>query len=295
MAGRTAWFPGHMAKGTRRLEELLEKLDLVLEVRDARAPELTASPLAGQIAAAKKPLWLVMTKRDLADQEATAQWLEFYQKKGQKGQKGERRAWALNLLVDQGAALKQAFQKAKPPYRELRLAVVGIPNVGKSALLNLLVGKRAAPVGGVPGITRGVSWYRGQDYLVVDSPGILDPRGGAAVQKAMAWLGCSRADVIGGYDAVAWSLVDFLGRQGLWEPVERKWSVALQADPTATLEALGRRLGCLVSGGAVDFTLTGRRLVESFAAGKLGQVSLERPGRLALDALQAREQEELEP
>ena len=76
MAGRTAWFPGHMAKGTRQLEELLDKLDVVVEVRDARAPELTASPLTKKFAR-RKPVWIVMTKRDLADKDVTAQWLGY--------------------------------------------------------------------------------------------------------------------------------------------------------------------------------------------------------------------------
>ena len=126
MAGRTAWFPGHMAKGTRQLEELLDKLDVVVEVRDARAPELTASPLTKKFAR-RKPVWIVMTKRDLADKDVTAQWLGYYKN-------NKREAWAFDLLSRQIAPLKQAFTRCKPQYRELRVAVVGIPNVGKSAV-----------------------------------------------------------------------------------------------------------------------------------------------------------------
>ena len=186
--------------------------------------------------------------------------------------------------------MKQAFTHCKPKYRELRVAVVGIPNVGKSALLNLLIGKKSAPVGGIPGVTRGVSWYRGGDFLVVDSPGILDPRSGAAIQKALAWLGCSKADVIGGYDTVACSLIDYLQRQGLWRFIEEKWGVPADPEDTvAVLEAVGRRLGCLVSGGMVDYTLAGRRFLESFSTGKLGKFSLESPTMPAAEKLQAPE------
>ncbi len=277
MAGRTSWFPGHMAKGTRQLEEILGKLDIVLEVRDARAPELTASPLSKRLAA-RKPIWIVMTKKDLADPGATAAWLGWYKNRG-------REAWAFDLLTGRAASLRQAFSRRKPPYRELRLAVVGIPNVGKSALLNILVGKRAAAVGGIPGVTRGVSWYRGGDCLVVDSPGILDPKSGAAAQKALAWLGCSKADVIGGHDAVALALVDFLIRRGLWERVAQKWGVPGGLSSADALEAVGRRLGCVSGGGNVDLALAGRRFLESFAAGKTGRVSLETPGALAFDLL----------
>lgn len=285
MAGRTAWFPGHMAKGTRQLEALADKLDVIVEVRDARAPDLTASPLTRKLSA-KKPVWIVLSKKDLADPETTRQWLSYYRNR-------RREAWAFSLLSRQIGPLRQAFSRCKPPHRELRVAVVGIPNVGKSALLNLLVEKKAATVGGIPGVTRGVSWYRGGDFLVVDSPGILDPRSDAAVQKALAWLACSKADVIGGYDSVACSLIDFLQKQGLWGLVEKKWGVsAVPDDSVAVLESIGRRLGCLVGGGAVDFTLAGRRFLESFSTGKLGPVSLERPGAPVSDALTATDEEE---
>lgn len=215
MAGRTAWYPGHMAKGARQLGELLEKLDLIIEVRDARAPELTASPLAESFGR-HKPLWIVLTKRDLAVDSITDEWVSFYKNKG-------RQVWAFDLLSQQLTAMKSAFAKAKPAYHELRLAVMGIPNVGKSALLNLLVGRKTAAVGGIPGVTRGVSWYRGSGYLAVDSPGILNPRSGAAVERALSWLGCSRPDVIGGWDSVAVSLIEFLQRRQLWSVVSNKW------------------------------------------------------------------------
>ncbi len=287
MAGRTTWFPGHMAKGTRQLSNLLDKLDVIVEVRDARAPELTASPVTKKFAG-RKPVWIVMTKRDLAGSDATAQWISYYRNK-------RREVWAFDLLSRQISPLRQAFTRCKPKYRELRVAVVGIPNVGKSALLNLLVGKKAAPVGGIPGVTRGVSWYRGGDFLVVDSPGILDPRSGAAVQKALAWLGCSKADVIGGYDTVACALIDFLQKQDLWHFVEEKWGVpADPGDTVAVLDGIGRRLGCLVSGGMVDYTLAGRRFLESFSTGKLGSFSLETPSSQAMEKLAPSDDDEEE-
>lgn len=267
-----------MAKGTRQLEEIIGKLDIIIEVRDARAPELTASPFVKKMAR-RRPVWIVLTKRDLADSSITDQWISFY-----KGKK--RQIWAFNLLSQQLTPLKQEILRKKPKYRELRIAVVGIPNVGKSALLNLLVGKKAATVGGVPGITRGVSWYRGGGFLVVDSPGILDPSSGAEIQKALAWLACSKPDVIGGYDTVAVTLIDYLQKQKLWGPIKEKWGIEENPDDNVeVLEAVGRRLGCLVSGGRVDLIASGRRFLESFSTGKLGKFSLETPSSLASDAL----------
>ncbi|MDY3868032.1 MAG: GTPase, partial [Pyramidobacter sp.] len=227
------------------------------------------------------------TKRDLAGDAETGRWLDYYRNNK------HREAWAFDLLSRQISSLKQAFARHKPAHRELRVAVVGIPNVGKSALLNLLIGKKSAVVGGIPGVTRGVSWYRGGDFLVVDSPGILDPHSGAAAQRALAWLGCSKADVIGGYDTVACSLTDFLRQNGMWGIVEKKWGIpAGDGDSVVLLEAVGRRLGCLVSGGAVDYTLAGRRFLESFATGKFGKFSLETPSSRVMNLLGADDEAE---
>lgn len=278
MAGRTAWFPGHMAKGSRALADMLGKLDVVIEVRDARAPHLTSSPLAERLGR-EKPRWIVLTKKDLAEDSATNQWISSLRN-------SNKEVWAFNLLSSRIEGLRRAIAASRPKYRELRLAVFGIPNVGKSALLNLLLGKKAAPVGGIPGVTRDVNWYKGQDCLVVDSPGILDPHSGARVQQALAWLGCSKSDVIGGHDRVALGLIEFLLARDLWHVVERRWNVARQDDAMMLFEALGRRLGCLVSGGRIDYELTGRRFLESFASGRIGALSLERPDCLALDLLQ---------
>jgi len=272
MSGRTVWFPGHMAKGTRKLEGLVGKLDLILEVRDARAPEVTASPLAPSMSKIC-PVWKVLTKSDLADKKVTDAWLSLYRK-------GSGKAWAVDLLKGKIEPMRRELLKASPSHRELRLAVVGIPNVGKSALLNCLVGKKSASVGGIPGVTKGVSWYKGRGFLVVDSPGILDPKSDEHIQKALAWLGCSKAEVIGGYDAVSFRLVEFLLEKDLWYVVKDAWGVDSGEDPYETLESLGRRLGCLLPGNKVDFTLAGRRFLEAFSSGKLGAFSLERPGDL---------------
>lgn len=272
MSGRTVWFPGHMAKGTRKLGELVGKLDLILEVRDARAPEVTGSPLISSLSKIC-PVWKVLTKSDLADSSVTSQWLDLYRKSKSK-------AWAVDLLKGKIDPLRKELEKEIPAHRELRMAVVGIPNVGKSALLNCLVGKKTATVGGIPGVTKGVSWYKGRGFLVVDSPGILDPKSDEHIQKALAWLGCSKAEVIGGYDAVAYTLVEFLMDKGLWSVVQNTWGVEPGEDAYETLESIGRRLGCLLPGNKVDLTLSGRRFLDAFSSGKLGAVSLERPGKV---------------
>lgn len=268
--GRTVWFPGHMARGQKRLFEVVANLDAVVEVRDARAPVLTASPLSERLAR-MKPVVLVLSRRDLAEEAKTVRWLEHFRKSG-------RTALAFNLRQDRFDALKAELQRYKPSHRDLRVGVVGIPNVGKSLFLNGLVGRNASRVGALPGITRGVEWFRGQGVLVVDSPGILQARTGLKTGRALSWLGCNRADVIGSFESCALALIAFLGGQGLWTVVEKAWGVPLDpAGPEATLDALGRRLGCLVSGGSVDAGAAARKFLESFASGRLGRVTLELP------------------
>jgi len=267
---RTVWFPGHMAKGTRKLSELSGKLDLLLEVRDARAPEATSSPMVRNLSR-EILVWTILAKRDLAAEETTKEWLRFFEKRGGK-------AWALNLLAPKVDTLRRALVSVAPPHREVRLAVVGIPNVGKSLLLNALVGKSLAKVGGIPGITRGVAWYKGSGLLVVDSPGILDPHSGEIAHRKLAWLGCSKADVIGGFDVVAMELITFLKTTGRWKLIFDAWGVPDEEESAdEALERIGRRLGCLVAGGRVDIEQAGRRLVDAFSRGALGPVSLESP------------------
>lgn len=268
--GRTVWFPGHMARGQKRLFEVVANLDAVVEVRDARAPALTASPLSERLAR-MKPVVLVLSRRDLAEEAKTVRWLENFRKSG-------RTALAFNLRQDRLDALKAELHRYKPSHRDLRIGIVGIPNVGKSLFLNGLVGRNASRVGALPGITRGVEWFRGQGVLVVDSPGILQAKTGLKTGRALSWLGCNRADVIGSFESCALALIAFLGDQGLWPVVEKAWGVTLDpAGPEATLDALGRRLGCLVSGGSIDPGAAARKFLESFSSGRLGRVTLELP------------------
>lgn len=268
--GRTVWFPGHMARGQKRLFEVISNLDALIEIRDSRAPQLTASPLSDQLAG-MKPVIVVLSRRDLAEEPKTSRWLEHFRKKGLS-------ALAYNLRQDRFDQLKGELSRYKPSHRDLRLGVVGIPNVGKSLFLNGLVGRNASRVGALPGITRGVEWFRGQGVLVVDSPGILGARTGVKVGRALSWLGCNRADVIGSFETSATALIAFLGNTGLWPVVEKAWSVPLdESGPEGTLENLGRRLGCLVAGGAVDREAAARKFLESYSTGRLGRVTLELP------------------
>lgn len=267
---RTVWYPGHMAKGTRKLNELAAKLDLIVEVRDARAPASTSSPLIKYLAKIK-PVIHVLSRKDLAEPEKLKSWLNSL-----------KHTYAADLRKRDGLNnIKKAILKFKPSHREVRLAVVGIPNVGKSLLLNSLIGKSNAGVGNIPGITKSVSWYKNEGMLIVDSPGILDPHAEAGAHLILSWLGCAKAEVVGGYENAAISLIKFLRANDMQNliPIEIE-----NESPAIILEDIGKKYGCLISGGRVNMELAGQKFIEAFSSGRLGAVCLEVPdGQRAVD------------
>lgn len=260
---RTVWYPGHMAKGSRKLRELADRLDVIVEVRDSRAPASTSSPLAKSLAKLK-PIIRVLSRKDLADPAKLSLWLNSL-----------KFSYSADLRNREGLPqIRRAIMKFKPQHREVRLAVLGIPNVGKSLLLNSLVGKSSASVGNIPGITKSVSWYRNDGMLIVDSPGILDPHAEPGAHMMLSWLGCAKADVVGGWENAAISLVKFLTLNDM------AGMIPVEADeiPGVTLELVGRKYGCLVSGGRVNMELAGQKFIEAFSSGRLGKFCLEIPG-----------------
>ena len=268
-----------MAKGKRQLEDLSLSLDLLLEVRDARAPILTASPMLKDFPQ-KLTVWTVLSKSDLANPDITREWIAHIES-------GGGRVWALDLRKDVPQSLKKAILQLTPEssskriYREVRLAVAGTPNVGKSMLLNRLVGRRAAVVGGIPGVTKGVAWFKGQGCLIADSPGILDPHSDARAHRMLSWLSSTKGQVIGSWLNHACECIAFLQRKGL----EGCFTGTFGIDPADTvqephlvLELIARRIGRLLPGGVPDLESAGMYLIDALATGKLGRISLESPG-----------------
>ncbi|MCF0248220.1 MAG: 50S ribosome-binding GTPase [Synergistes sp.] len=266
---RTVWYPGHMAKGRRQLESLAKNIDLLIEVRDARAPRLTSSPMLS-LFAPKIDTLAVLSKADLANEKITKEWTEYLKDKGLP-------AWPLDLRKGGMSGIMRALAAKKPSFRDLRIAVVGTPNVGKSMLINQLAGRKAAAVGGIPGVTKGVSWFKGPGFLLVDSPGILDPHSDARAHRLISWMGSSRGQVIGNFEEHAKECIKFLIAKDLWNGVEKAWGVKAEGEPYEILENIGRRLGKIRSGGEVDAEAAGRAFIDAFAAGKFGRMSLERP------------------
>ncbi|EHM09572.1 putative GTPase [Thermanaerovibrio velox DSM 12556] len=269
--GRTVWYPGHMAKGRRQLEALMESLDLWLEVRDARAPLLTSSPFMESLRGLNR--WVVLSKADLADPDVTDRWVSHFKDLGIP-------CWALDSRKQIPSSMRRAMKELKPSHRDLRVAVVGVPNVGKSALLNHVIGRSSAKVGAMPGVTRGLSWFRGDGVMVVDSPGVLDPRSGGLVQRRLSWLNAVKGTVIASPLDLALDCVGCLMSLGLWGTVASKWNLdpGLE-DPMAAMEAVAERLGKRAKGGLLDLDGAARAFLEAFSSGRLGRFSLESPER----------------
>ncbi|MDR1137382.1 MAG: 50S ribosome-binding GTPase [Synergistaceae bacterium] len=259
---------------------LCESLDLVLEVCDARAPMLTMSPLSKDFPKSLS-VWTVMSKADLANSEITSRWVKYFKNLG-------RSAWALDLRRKLPDSFKKSISDLSPPnsankvYRDTRVAVVGTPNVGKSMLLNRLVGRRATPVGGIPGVTKGVLWFSGPGCIVADSPGILNPHEDASVHRMLAWLSSTRGDVIGAWDELARECISFMRDRGLVSAVASAWNVDTDGTPQEILERVGVRLGKLLPGGGTDLVASGRAFIEALASGRLGRISLESPDSLII-------------
>lgn len=281
------WFPGHMAKTKRLIQEQLKLVDVVIELVDARIPESSRNPLINQIVV-HKPRVIILNKEDLADEKVTDTWLEYF------NQKVQYKALKFNSTLQKGNilnALKEALlnltrekreQRAKKGIKNqvIRSMVVGIPNVGKSTFINNIVGKKAAKTGNKPGVTRGKQWIRlGNNIELLDTPGILWPKfEDPYVGFRLAITGAISDDVFDLGDA-ALKLIEFLiGEYPLLLMERFKLTFDdLKNPPLGILDKIAENRGCLLPGKEIDYTKISRIFVTEFRNGKIGRISLEKP------------------
>lgn len=275
------WYPGHMKKARQIIEENLKLVDVVIELLDARIPMSSANPMVREIIAGK-PRVVALNKSDLADASMTRKWVEFFCKQGM-------RAVAVDSV--KGAGMKQLVrlseELARPKTEKLvgkgararsaRCMILGIPNVGKSSLINRLAGSVKARAENKPGVTRAKQWIRiGANLELLDTPGILWPKfEDRVVGLKLAFTGAIH-DEIYDMEQVASRLAELL-RQRYPERIAERFKLAGELPETgqALLEAVGRKRGCLLKGGAVDAEKAQRILMAEFRSGKLGCVTLD--------------------
>lgn len=270
------WYPGHMKKARAQIIEILPKIDLVIEVLDARLPVSSANPLLERLRG-DKPCIKVLNKSDLADPTITKRWVTFLEK--QQGVKAipleatNRRD--AGLIPKLCRKLLPARTKAKKP---LRVLVVGIPNVGKSTLINTMAGKKIARVGDKPAITtcpQQIDLRNG--ILLSDTPGllwpVLDDLAGACRLAASGAIGDNAFDTI----EVGITTAQYLAEKYPALLLKRYKMAAIDDTPLAIVEEIGRRRGCLIKGGDVNLHRAAELLLRELRGGSLGRISLERP------------------
>ena len=276
------WFPGHMAKTKRLIQGHLKLVDVVVELLDARVPLSSANPLIRELVG-EKPRLVALNKSDLADEAQTKRWVAYFRSEGLS---------ALPIDSLSGAGLKGLVQKAEALAREkthklvakgakpraARAMVLGIPNVGKSSLINRLAGAAKAKVENRPGVTRDKQWIRiGKNLELLDMPGILwpkfeDPTAGLR----LAFIG-SVSDEVYDIEAVVKRLLEWFSERHPGRLMER---YRLTAEEThdgveALLEHIGKRRGCLLKGGALDAEKAQRLLLADLRGGRLGRVTFD--------------------
>ena len=277
------WYPGHMTKARRMIEENMKLVDAVCELLDARIPASSRNPDIDRIAG-DKPRLVILNRCDLADPAMTAAWRSWFRAQGlsvletdAKSGKGVSRfpQAVRELLSERLAALEAKGQGSRP----LRVMILGIPNVGKSTFINKLAGRKAAVAGDRPGVTRGRQWIRIDAGLeLLDTPGILWPKfESPEVGEALALTNAIKAEVLD-REALAAS---FMLRLRAFCPQAIEQRYKFTPDPEKNgyelLEDAGRKRGFLISGGEVDVERMANVLLNEYHEGKLGRLTLEAP------------------
>lgn len=275
------WFPGHMAKATRMIKDYVKKVDVVIELLDARIPRSSANPVITEVVG-QKPHIIVLNKVDLADAKATKAWMEFFTAQGIT-------VLAIDSKTGKGKKqLVKAVERLSKPIidkwtakgirsRSVRTIILGIPNVGKSTLINSLAGAAATRTADKPGYTRGQQWVKiGKNLELLDTPGVLWPK--LEDQRAAARLAMTGAisDDVYDLEAVMKQLLTQLTEQArdvLMARYKLKEEHLVSTD--TLLDAIGRKRGCLVSGGVVDLDKARRIILNDYRSAKLGLLTLD--------------------
>ncbi len=271
------WYPGHMKKTRELIQENLKAVDTVIEVIDARIPISSRNPIIDELVKSKQRI-IILNKSDLADQRATENWIRHFKEQG---------AYVLTMNCMSGGGVSQLLkllsflrdEKNKDSLRKkpLRMMIVGVPNVGKSSLINRLTGKKSARTGNKPGVTRGKQWLNlGNDMQLLDTPGILwpkfeDPKAGLD----LAFCGSIKDEVLD-IATLALELITILCRDYPELLVERYKLEQIEETPLATMEAIAKKRGFIQSGNRFDYERTGRTVMDEFRSAQIGNITLEK-------------------
>lgn len=286
------WFPGHMTRARRQIQEKLKLIDIVIELLDARIPMSSRNPMIDEILL-DKPRIIVLNKADLADPQATDRWISFFGSRGHAciavdsstgTRVGDIPGRVQEILKEK---IDRMRNKGMNP-RALRALIVGIPNVGKSTLINRLAGRNIAETGDRPGVTKGQQWIKvGKEMELLDTPGILWPKfEDELVGYRLAMTGAIREQVLNVEDVAYFAMRELVVRY--WAALEKRFDIdEPPSDPennqeiVRVMEDIGRKRGCLMGGGRVNLEKVSGIILRELRAGKLGRITLEEPDSYA--------------
>ncbi len=286
------WYPGHMVKARRTVRENLQNVDVVIEVLDARLPRSSRNPDIDEVLKGK-PHVVVLNKKDLADDRVTQQWVRFFEENGipaaavsASKKQGIKELLQLLKQAAAGRYEKMAARKRKPG--ALRIMIVGIPNVGKSKLINALALKNVTRTGDKPGVTRGKQWIHIDDQLLLlDTPGILWPQHkDPEVQLKLDLIAAIDTKSIDPESTVE-ILLGYLSHEEL-KQVCRYLTISENLEnPAQVIEEVARVRGFLMTGGKADRSKAATHILRAFQTGKAGRYTLEKPDELTAEDREA--------
>ncbi len=275
------WYPGHMTKAKRQMQEDIKLIDLIIELVDARVPVSSRNPDIDELGKNKARL-ILLNKSDLADERRNTEWMEYFEEKGFHAVKVNSRSGA-GLKAIQGIVQEACKEKIERDRRRgilnrpVRAMVVGIPNVGKSTFINSYAGRACAKTGNKPGVTKGKQWIRlGKGLELLDTPGILWPKfEDQSVGLKLAMIGSIKDEILN-TEELAIELIKKLTADypGI---LAQRYEIDESEDAVQMLEGVAKNRGCLLKGGALDYTKASQILLEEFRNGKIGRITLETP------------------
>ncbi|MGN0511399.1 MAG: ribosome biogenesis GTPase YlqF [Lachnospiraceae bacterium] len=275
------WYPGHMTKAKRMMQEDIKLIDLIIELVDARVPLSSRNPDIDELGKNKARL-ILLNKSDLADERQNAAWESYFLEKGFFVVKINSKSGA-GVKAVHGAIQEACKEKIERDRRRgiknrpVRCMVVGIPNVGKSTFINTFAGKACAKTGNKPGVTKGKQWIRLKKGVeLLDTPGILWPKfEDQNVGIRLALIGSIKDEILN-IDELSLVLIEYLVHHyaGI---LTQRYEIVEEGKPVEMLEAIAKNRNCLLKGGDLDYSKAAALLIEDFRSGKLGKITLEIP------------------
>ena len=275
------WYPGHMTKAKRMMQENMKLIDIMIELVDARIPQSSRNPDIDQLAAGKYRL-ILLNKSDMADDQTTAEWEKYFKSKGffvakTNSRSGKGVKATQNIILEACKEKLERDRKRGIKNRPIRAMIAGIPNVGKSTFINSLVGRACTKTGNKPGVTKGKQWIKlNKNIELLDTPGILWPKfEDQTVGLKLALIGSIRDEILN-QDEMAIELIEYLKNHypGI---LEKRYQVEEAKDRVEILNQIAENRNCRMKGNELDYEKAARILLEEFRNGKLGRISLETP------------------